>query len=154
MKRIALCVCSAVLAFSITVFSADKVPPTKEQKAQTLIEKGLTYIKANGKEKAMTAFMDPKGGFIDGEFYIFATAFDGTCLAHINTKMVNTNQIEMVDADGKVIMKEFLDVAKTQGKGWVNYRYSNPATKKIQEKTSYVANVEGLDMLIGCGFYK
>jgi len=144
----------AALIFASVAFSADKAPLTKEEKATALVEKGMAFIKANGKEKAMAAFIDAQGKFIDGEFYIFAFTYDGMCLAHVNPKLVNKNQIEMVDADGKEIFKLFADIAKTKGKGWLDYKWPNPTTKKIQEKSSFIMNVDGADYYIGCGFYK
>jgi cytochrome c len=38
------------------------------------------------------------------------------------------------------------------GKGWVDYSWTNPETKKIQAKSSYVAKAG--EIFVGCGIYK
>jgi cytochrome c len=60
----------------------------------------------------------------------------------------------MKSPDGKFFAREFIQVAKTTGTGWVDYQWVNPQTKKIENKTSYVMRVPGMDVLIGCGIYK
>ena len=39
-----------------------------------------------------------------------------------------------------------------KGKGWQNYKWTNPQTKKIEDKTAYIEKVD--DMIFGCGAYK
>lgn len=128
---------------------------TKKQKAVDLIERGLEYIKEVGKQKAFEEFSDPKGEFVDGEFYIFVVAFDGMTLAHGgNQKLVGANNYNLVDPDGKAFIKNFIELAKTKGKGWSDYKWSNPVTKKVQDKTTYVARYDNEEYFLGCGFYK
>ena len=56
------------------------------------------------------------------------------------------------DPDGVMIIKAFINTAKTSGKGWVDYKYPNPITNKLDQKSSYVELYEGL--ILGCGMYK
>jgi cytochrome c len=151
MRSILTC---ALLLVSTMAFAAGK-EPSKEDKATAMVEKGLAFVKANGMDAAMTEFNNPKGKFIDGEFYLFVFSYDGMCLAHgANQKMVGKSQIEMMDADGKPIIAEFIKIGKDKGKGWYSYKWSNPLTKKIQNKTSFIAAVPGKNAVVGCGFYK
>jgi cytochrome c len=129
--------------------------PTKEAKATAMVEKGLAFIKAKGMDAAMAEFNNPKGQFIDGEFYLFVFDNRGMCLAHgANQKMVGKDQLEMMDADGKPIIAEFIKIGKTKGKAWYGYKWSNPLTKKIQNKLSFIAAIPGKNAIVGCGFYK
>jgi cytochrome c len=121
--------------------------------AKALVEKAVAFYKANGKDKAVAAFNDPKGEFVKGDLYIFM--MDGNCntLAHgANAKLVGKNVAELKDADGKLFMKEMAAMAK-KGGGWVDYKWSNPQTKKIQAKSSYVMPL-GDGFFVGCGIYK
>jgi cytochrome c len=43
-------------------------------------------------------------------------------------------------------------MAKAKGTGWVDYRYKNPQTGKIESKTTYLQKVG--DMILCCGAYK
>jgi hypothetical protein len=56
------------------------------------------------------------------------------------------------DADGKEFVKERIELAKTRGKGWQNYKFSNPLTKKNEEKTAYIEKAD--DVIVGSGVYK
>ena len=42
--------------------------------------------------------------------------------------------------------------AKKDGEGWVDYKWPNPTTKKVEGKSSYVKKVG--DLIIGVGIYK
>lgn len=145
-----------LISISATMaFSAEQDTLSKEKKAVALVEKGLAYIKEVGKEKAIEEFNNGKGKFVDGEFYLFGYTLKGVCIVlGVNPKMIGQNLYEMVDADGKMIIQDFIKIATTDGKGWSHYKWSNPNTKKIQDKSSYVVYIKDADMILGCGFYK
>jgi methyl-accepting chemotaxis protein len=65
---------------------------------------------------------------------------------------VNINRLESKDPDGKFFIKEIIHTAVASGSGWVDYKYSNPKTGKVEAKASYVELVDG--MVVGCGIYK
>lgn len=147
--------CFALIAAVVATQWVAEAATANEAKAEGLVEKGLAFIKGKGMDAALAEFNNPKGKFVDGEFYLFVFAYNGDCLAHgANQKMVGKNQIEMMDADGKPLIKEFISIAKTKGKGWYDYKWSNPLTKKIQDKRSLLAAIPGKDAVIGCGYYK
>jgi cytochrome c len=124
-----------------------------EKEAKTLVEKAAAYIKANGKEKAFSEFTDSKGRFIDRDLYIFVVDFNGLTLAHGgNPKLVGKDMRDLKDSDGKFFIKEFIELAKTKGSGWVDYRWQNPVTKNIEPKSTYIQRHE--DYFLGCGIYK
>lgn len=125
------------------------------QQAKTLVDKALAYAGAQGTEKAYAAFNTPGSEFFDGELYIFAYDMEGKNLAlGGNPKMTGKNLIDMKSADGKFVIKDFIEVVKTKGEGWVDYKWANPETKKIQDKTSYIKKIPGSDAFLGCGYYK
>lgn len=39
-----------------------------------------------------------------------------------------------------------------EGKGWLDYKWLNPATSTMEQKSTYVEKLD--DMVIGCGIYK
>lgn len=125
----------------------------KADEAMAMVKKASACVQTQGKEKAIAQFNDPAGGFVKGEFYIFAVNLnDCITLANGgNPKLVGKSYCEMKDADGKYFQKEFMEVAK-KGGGWVDYKWTNPETKKIGDKSTYVEQAG--DMVLGCGFYK
>ncbi|OPY75718.1 MAG: Cache domain protein [Syntrophorhabdus sp. PtaU1.Bin058] len=124
-----------------------------QEEAKAMVEKAAEFYKANGKDKAMAAFNDPKGQFVQGELYIIAYDFEGKVLANAtSTKLIGKNIINMKDPDGKPFMKELLETAK-KGSGWIEYKFNDPKTNKIRPKVTYVQKVDS-NVAIGCGIYK
>ena len=121
--------------------------------AKGLVEKAAAYVKAEGKEKAFAEFSNPNGKFVDRDLYIFIVDFKGLTLAHGgNAKLVGKNMFELKDADGEFFIKKFIEVAKTKGTGWVDYKWVNPVTKKIEPKSTYIQKMD--EYFLGCGIYK
>ncbi len=121
--------------------------------AEALVKKAVQLVKTEGKEKAFVEINNPKGKFIDRDLYIFVYDMTGKCVAHgFNQKMIGKDLIEMKDKDGKYFVKERIEIAKTKGKGWQDYEFTDPITKKIEHKSAYIEKLD--DLIIGCGIYK
>jgi signal transduction histidine kinase len=58
------------------------------------------------------------------------------------------------DADGKLFVQERIEIAKTKGKGSIEYRWVNQETKKVERKEAYFEVVPGMDLFVNCGYYK
>jgi signal transduction histidine kinase len=125
---------------------------TKEQ-AKSMVEHAAAFYKANGKEKALAEFSNPKGQFIDRDLYLVTYAPDGIRLSHpYNAKLIGKSALDAVDFDGKPYGQEIIQTANTKGSGWVDYKFTDPTTKKLSDKTLYVLKVD--DIIIGCGVYR
>lgn len=152
MKRVfsaALVAIFVIAAFS-ALYAAEK--GTKAE-AEAMVKKAVAFMKANGKDKALAAFSNPKGQFVDRDLYIFAYDMTGKCVAHgANQKMIGIDLSGMKDPDGKEYVKERIEIAKTKGKGWQDYKFPNPVSKKIEMKSAYLEKVD--DLILGCGAYK
>jgi len=118
------------------------------------VEKAAEYLKnSSDRKKVYEEMSDPHGRFVKGDLYIFVNTLEGITVAHgQNPKLVGKEMHELKDADGKFFIKEITEVAKTKGKGWVDYKWINPVTGKILEKTTYCQRAG--DVYIGCGIYK
>lgn len=123
--------------------------------AKALVEKGLAHIKAVGVEKAAEDFSSKEGKWHEKDLYVFLQKFDGTTVAHGGNKgLVGKNMIDLKDANGQAFIKSMIDTAKAKSSGWVDYMWTNPQTKKIEPKSTYVVKVPDFDGLIGVGVYK
>ncbi|MCU6496201.1 cache domain-containing protein [Rugamonas sp. A1-17] len=150
-SKVVLLVLSTLLATSAYAAS-DRA---NAEDCVALVKKAVAYIKANGKEKAFAEFNNSKGQFVDRNLYIFVYDLNGVNLAIGNgnaSKMVGKNLIDMHDAEGTYIIKGFIQTVKTKNQGWFDYKWPNPVTKAIEEKSSYVEKVD--DYLVGAGIYK
>lgn len=150
MKR--LFVYMLVTAFMVGSFGFAFAASNADE-AKAMVEKAAAYFQANGKEKALKEFNNPKGPFVKGELYIFTYDMNGTMIAHpINPKLLGINLLETPDVDGKLYRKEIIELAKKSGTGWVDYKYKNPQSGKIEQKTTYLKKAG--DTVICCGAYK
>jgi cytochrome c len=152
MKRIITVICLAVFMMAVNQVAVAAEFGTKVE-AEAMVKKAIAEIKASGKDKAFAEISNPKGKYIDRDLYVFVYDMTGKCVAHgFNQKMIGMDLVEMKDPDGKFYVKERIEIAKTTGKGWQDYKYTNPTSKKIEHKTAYIEKIDNL--IVGCGVYK
>lgn len=122
--------------------------------AVAMVRKAIAYMNEHGKEKAFAAFADQSNkDFHDRDLYIFVYDMNGVCVSHGNNpRMVSKDLLQMKDHDGKYLIKEFVEVAKTKGKGWVDYKWPNPVSKSVELKSGYIEKVG--DLIVGSGIYR
>lgn len=143
-----------LLQFMAAFYAHAQERGTADQ-AKALVEKGLAHIKAVGVDKAGEDFTSKDGKWQDKDLYIFLQKLDGTMIAHGGNKaLVGKNHWELKDANGKLFVREMVDVAKNKGAGWVDYMWTNPVSKKLEAKSSYVVRIPGFEGYIGVGIYK
>lgn len=145
---------TGLLLSVLTAFSAVAQERGTADEAKALVDKGIAHIKAVGAEKAFADFT-AGGKWADRDLYIFAYDFNGVNLAFGNKPaMVGKNLIDLKDANGNQVIKDLSTVARSKGSGWHDYMWSDPITKKVQPKSSYVVRVPGTETFIGAGIYK
>lgn len=146
-----------LLSATVLLLPISAVAQTKATAAEAtaMVKKGVADLKAAGKDKdkiyaAVTA-KDAK--WVDRDLYLVVYGLDGTVKAHgANAKLVGNNMIDMLDIDGKPYIKERVDLAKSKGSFWQDYKFTNPTTKKIEPKSMYCEKVE--DLVACAGIYK
>jgi cytochrome c len=121
--------------------------------AKTMVEKAVKLLETEGKDKAFAKFNDPAGGFVDRDLYVFVLNMEGTTVSHgANKALIGKSLLNLKDADGKAFIQEMLTMAKGSGAGWVDYKWPNPTTKKVEPKSSYIK--KSGDVIVGVGVYK
>lgn len=140
---------SCLFLLGTLTFAAD----AKEKATATaLLKKATAAVKAD-KAAALKEISDSKGPYVEGEIYVFAYDMAGVMLAHPkNPKLIGKNLLETPDVDGKLFRKEIVEGAKAKGSGTVDYRYKNPESGKIEDKTTHY--VKAGDVILACGIYK
>jgi len=150
MKKAVAIIMIAGLVLAGTAWAGGKGTPAE---AEALVKKAIAFYKANGKDKAFAEFSNLKGQFVDRDLYIFVYDMTGKCVAHgQNAKQVGKDLSDLTDPDGKPFVKERIEIAKKSGKGWQNYKFTNPTNKKIENKTAYIEKAD--DYIFGSGAYK
>ena len=144
--------CALICAAALPVAVQAQTPATAAE-ATAMVKKGIAFIKANGQEKGLAEITNKKGQFVDRDLYLVVYALDGTVRAHgANEKMVGKNLIDLKDIDGKEFVKERVELAKTKGTFWQDYKFTNPVSKKIEPKRMYCEKLD--DAAVCGGIYK
>ncbi|HLN23172.1 MAG TPA: cache domain-containing protein [Patescibacteria group bacterium] len=141
----------SAIAFTLPAVAAESV--TADQvKALTL--KAAEVVAKDGLAKAHDLF-SVEGEYKFGEIYVNVIDFEGVWKVYPPKPAGEGKSVLGVqDADGHFLVQEIVKTAKEKGEGWVEYRWQNPATNKIQPKVTYVKRVPGQDLAVYIGMYK
>ena len=144
---------AAALCLGLASTAALAIEPT-EKDAIAMAERGAALIKAKGKGEMMKRINAKDPDFVQGQLYIdLRDVKTGIVLAHpYNPSIVGKDLTDVPDANGKKYRREIIELAVAKGKGWVDYQYKNPATGKIEPKTTYILLVDGV--VLEAGIYK
>jgi cytochrome c len=152
MRMRSLIVVAVAASLATVAFAAQEEFGTAKE-AEAMVGKAVARIKAVGAEKAYQDFTGRAPGFADRDLYVVVYDLEGRVLAHgQNAKMVGKELIDLRDPDGKQFVKERLEIVAKDGKGWQQYKFQNPATKKVEVKVAYFEKVE--DVIVVSGAYK
>lgn len=92
------------------------------------------------------------GQFVKGSVYVFAMR-GGVMVAHpMKPVLIGRDLSGLKDKAGKEFFKEFVEVAKTKGSGWVEYMWPKPGEKDPSKKISYILKVDD-NFYVGAGYY-
>lgn len=139
---------AAIACFAIGVLSIHSANAAgdrgTEAEAEALVKRAIVYYQKNGREKSMDEFSKSPGPFVDRDLYVTVLSMQADSLAHINPKMRGHNTMDYRDPDGKFPIRERTQVAQRDGKGWQEFKFVNPVTKKIEVKRTYFEKYDNL----------
>ncbi|MEM1398480.1 MAG: cache domain-containing protein [Pseudomonadota bacterium] len=144
----------SAFALLITGPALASVNGTRDE-AVAMVEDVLDMFAAEGADATFAAISDLENPrFRDRDLYPFVYKFDGHNVAHgAKPQLVGKNLISLKDQGGKLLIEEMVKVAQAGSTGWVDYKWPNPTTDKIEDKTSYIAPL-GDGYFVGVGVYK
>ncbi|MFC5354461.1 cache domain-containing protein [Azospirillum himalayense] len=126
--------------------------PEREQ-VRAIALKAADLIAAKGLDTAAAAF-NRDGEFRHGALYVTVIDFAGVWKVYPPRPAgVGISVINVKDPDGRDIVRDILSVARDGGEGWVEYRWLNPASNRIEPKTTFVKRVPGQDLVAYVGLY-
>jgi cytochrome c len=144
-KKLILCAAAAALA-------AGSALAQSREDAIKMVEATAGMIKSTSLSAVQAKIAAKDGAVNQGELYVAVRGLDGTMLAHPNQKFVGGNLIDVPDPDGKLFRREIVETAKSKGKGWVDYKFKNPVSGKVEDKTTYF--IRSGDVIVEAGIYK
>jgi len=128
----------------------DPCPTATLDAAKALAERAAGFLAAEGATAAFPRFMNPAGGFVDGDLYVFVFDLEGRLRASGAWPETVGARIGIDDTGG--IYTRMRQLALGTGKGWVEYSWYNPCTRMLEPKASYIVRVG--DFIVGVGAYK
>ena len=154
MRKITFLIAGVVFAFFSLKANAQTQRGTPEE-AVALVQRTIALIKRDGIETVVKAVNNKDPRFKDRDLYVFIgdLKVPGQLIAHAtNIKLTKANNINFRDQNGKYFVRELWNVTRTQGSGWVDYRWANADRTQFADKSSYVERVD--DYMVGVGIYK
>jgi cytochrome c len=126
---------------------------TREE-AVAMVKRVQDKFRKDGADATFKAVIDQSTKeFHDRDLYPFIYDLTGLSVAHgARPALVGKNLISLKDQDGKNLIREMIAIATTSGSGWIDYKWPNPITNKIEDKSSYVEKLG--DYLVGVGVYR
>jgi signal transduction histidine kinase len=147
--RIAFVACALALAGGV----AAKGEHATRDEAIAMVKKGVAFIKSNGPAKGYAEITSKTSQFTDRDLYLVVYGLDGTVHAHgANEKQVGRNLIDLKDIDGKPFVKERVELGRSKGTFWQDYKFTNPVSKKVEPKQMYCERLE--ETVVCGGVYK
>jgi len=140
---------AVLAAFGTSAHAADR---GSADEASAMLDKAVAHYQSVGADQAFEDFSSQGNGWQDRDLYLFCFDEAGNTVAHgTNAKLVGRDLSGLKDADGKEFVVEILSKGQSGG-GWVDYRWPNPLSKKVEQKSSVVKAVG--DHVCGVGIYK
>src|SRR5215475_14643079 len=148
-------VCSAItVALALLTFTANAAQFGTRDEAVAMVKRVQEKFKKDGAEATFTAVTAQQHAFKDRDLYVYIMNFDCVIQAHAaNSSLVGKSLFEFRDQDGVYPARRTVEVAKTAGRGWIDYRWTNPKTNLVEAKSTYVEKL-GDGYAIGVGIYK
>ena len=141
---------SAQLVRAVGRFKTDRAQD--RERAVRMVRAGASHMRKVGVQQACKDFMNPAGGFIRGEDYLFVLDLNCKRLAFPpDPSTVGQDDSNLRDADGHQFSRQSVEMARAYGSGWNDYRMPHPTSGKIEPKSAYVERVD--EVVIGCGIY-
>lgn len=143
-----------VAAISVIALPAAAAEYGAKDEAVAMVKRVQDMFKKDGAAVTFKAVSDPSTKeFHDRDLYPFIYDLSGVCVAHgARPALIGKNLLDIKDQDGKYLIREMIAIAKGPGSGWLDYKWPNPQTNKIEDKTSYIERMG--DYFVGVGVYR
>jgi TRAP-type uncharacterized transport system substrate-binding protein len=126
---------------------------TREE-AVAMIKRVQEKFKKDGAQATFAAITDQAREFRDRDLYVYVLDYNCVLQASgANKALVGKSMWEFRDQDGIYPARNTLEIARTNGSGWTDYRWINPKTNMVEAKSTYVERL-GDRYAAGVGIYK
>lgn len=146
-------------ALMAMVLAVAAVPPSfagevgTRTEAIAMVKRVQESFRTEGPQATFAAVTRKDPAFHDRDLYPFIYRLDGVNVAHgARPALVGKNLLNIKDPDGVALIRQMIEVTTAKGSGWIDYKWPNPLTNKIEDKTSYCEKMG--DYFVGVGVYR
>lgn len=105
-------------------------------------------------KQQITDVIEELYGREDGTGYIFIYDFYGVVLSDpVQRENIGKNLYDIEDINGVKVIKDLIDISRSQDGGYVSYTWLKPTTGKQSPKVSYAKSFEPWGWMVGTGVY-
>jgi signal transduction histidine kinase len=129
--------------------------PVDRKFVMDAVDAAVELIEKEG-DKAFDILRDNRSQFVYQDTYVFVVAENGIELLNVAfPKLEGRNVLDYKDANENYFVRKFIQVAKTKGKGWVDYLWPKPGDVERSHKSTYVRKTEmdGKMVVVCAGMY-
>lgn len=113
-------------------------------------------IKAKGFEAVAPKFKSDGPYVWKSDGYVFCMdTKEGIFIAHpfLPPQLMGRPMLGVTDSNGKPFVKEMLDLANKEGKGWVTYMARRRGFREPQLKEAYLLKVPEAEIIVSAGYF-
>jgi len=160
MKKIAAI--TLVIVTGIVLTSNALADSAAREKCVAKVKEAVQLINEKGLDAAIAVINRKDGGFAWKDSYVFVVDFQGTTVGNaLFPDHVGRNQMGLANKDGRMIIREFIEIAKIKGEGWSEYLWPNPEEMQkpkdqriSSKKASYILRIPGQDLFAVAGVHE
>lgn len=123
---------------------------------EDVVNRAATLVSAKGRE-AFGELRDKRSPYVFMDVYVFVDDPTGTELVNAAQPSIEgKNIMDMKDAKGMYLAKEYIDAAMKNGNAWVQYYWYKPGSNDPTLKHTFVRKVTHGEetFILGAGFYE
>jgi cytochrome c len=127
-------------------------PRATPEQALSILWRAVDELKRRGPD-SFAQFNDINGGFVRDDSYVFVVGMkDLRMYAHgTMPRLIGKNVGDLTDASGEQIIRKMVDIVNSKGEGSLNYKWRNPITGKIENKSTFLKRVG--EYMVAVGYY-
>jgi uncharacterized protein len=144
----------SLVIFPLAANTASAADFGTRDEAVAMVKRVQEKFRRDGPDATFAAITGRAREFHDRDLYPYVLNFDCVVQAHgTRRELVGKSLYEFRDQDGKFVARDTVEVAKTLGHGWTDFRWTNPQTGQVEAKSTYVERL-GDHYAVGVGIYK
>ncbi len=121
--------------------------------AVAMVRRVQKMFKTDGAAATFEAIRRKSPQFFDHDMYAYVLDLNGVVQANGATPAVQgKNIIDFRDQNGEYLVRDEMEICKGPGRGWVDFRWLNPSTKVVEDKSAYLERMG--DYCVGVGVYR